>query len=243
MSCFVSGSEAALGDHVHVDHPGWQPEGRPVDRTIIHSLEDSLRRTVTVGLFFALLASPAAGQIAWDSPALISPAVPSGFSLFVTSPAGGDIGALGTYRHAAGPVGLGYRAGIADQSFNDDIAFSGGVDISGFLARGVEGSEVDVIWWAGGGLGIGSETVFTAPLGIILGWTGSGGDVVLSPYGGAHAVLDLSSADGDSVHFDAVVDLGLDIVLSSGWMIRAGGSIGDRETIAIGIKVPGGGGS
>jgi hypothetical protein len=184
-----------------------------------------------------------AGQIAWDSPALISPAVPSGFSLFAMNPAGGDIGALGTFRHAAGPIGLGYRAGIADESGTGDIAVSGGVDVSGFLARGVEGSEVDVIWWAGGGVGIGSETLFTAPLGVIIGWSGSGGEVVLSPYGGAHVVLDLSSADGDSVRFDAVVDLGLDLVLRSGWMIRAGASLGDRESLALGIKVPGGGGS
>jgi len=202
-----------------------------------------LRRTLTVGLFFVLSSAPLAGQIAWESPALISPVVPSGFSLFVVNPAGGGIGALGTFRHAAGPVGLGYRAALADEDGSNDIAFSGGVDISGFLARGVEGSEVDVVWWAGGGVGIGNETLFTAPLGVMLGWTGQGGEVVLSPYGGAHVVLDLSTADGDSVRFDAVVDLGLDLVLRSGWMIRAGASFGDRESLALGIKLPSGGGS
>ncbi len=201
-----------------------------------------MRRTLTVTLSFILLAAPAAGQVAWDSPALISPAVPSGFSLFVTNPAGGEIGALGTFRHGAGPVGLGYRASLADES-GGDIAVSGGVDVSGFLARGVEGSEVDVIWWTGGGVGVGSESLFTVPLGIVLGWTGSGGDVLLSPYGGAHVVLDLSSVDGDSLRFDAVIDLGLDVVLSSGWMIRAGASLGDRESLALGVKLPGGGGS
>lgn len=200
-----------------------------------------MRRTLMVTLFSAALAAPVAGQIAWDSPALISPAVPSGFSLFVSNPAGGDIGALGTFRHGAGPVGLGYRAAIAEESGSGDIAVSGGIDVAGFLARGVEGSEVDVIWWTGGGVGVGSESLFTVPLGVMLGWTGSGGNVVLSPYGGAHVVLDLSSADGDSVRFDAVVDLGLDLVLSSGWMVRAGASFGDRESLALGVKLPSGG--
>jgi hypothetical protein len=83
------------------------------------------------------------------------------------------------------------------------------------------------------------ETVFTAPLGVMLGWTGTGGEVVLSPYGGDHVVVDLSSADGDSVRCDAVVDL----VLRSGWMVPAGASFGDRESLALGVKLPGGGGS
>ena len=202
-----------------------------------------MRRTLMGTLFLAALTTPVAGQIAWDGPALVSPAVPSGFGLFVTNPAGGDIGALGTFRHVAGPVGLGYRAAIAEESGSGDLAVSGGVDVAGFLARGVEGSEVDVIWWTGGGVGFGSETLFTAPLGVMIGWTGSGGEVVLSPYGGAHVVLDLSSGDGDNLRFDAVVDLGLDLVLRSGWMVRFGASLGDRESLALGIKLPGGGGS
>ena len=202
-----------------------------------------MRRTLMATLFLTSLAAPVAGQIAWDSPALISPAVPSGLSIFFMDPPGGDVGGLATYRRAAGPVGLGFRAALAEESGTGDIAVSGGIDVSGFLARGVENSEVDVIWWAGGGVGIGNETVFSLPLGIVLGWTGAGGDVLLSPYGGGHVVLDLSSVDGDSVNFDGVVDLGLDLVLSSGWMIRFGASLGDRESLALGLKLPGGGGS
>jgi hypothetical protein len=204
-----------------------------------------VQRSLIATLFFlvALAAAPASAQVAWDSPALISPAVPGGFSIFFTNPAGGDIGALGTYRHAAGPVGLGFRAGIADESGSDGAAVWGGIDVSGVLARGVENSEVDVIWWGGGGVGIGSETLFTAPLGIIIGWTGSGGSVLFSPYGGAHVVLDLSSVDGQSVRFDGVIDLGVDLVMSSGWMIRFGASLADRESIALGVRLPGGGGS
>jgi len=202
----------------------------------------TLPRALTVASALATLATPVSAQIAWDSPALISPAVPSGFSVFLVNPAGGDLGALGTLRHGAGPVGLGYRAAIADEDGSGDIAISGGVDISGMLARGVEGSEIDVMWWAGGGLSVGNETLVTFPLGVILGWSGEGSDVVFSPYGGAHVVLDFVTGPGDSVRFDGVLDLGIDLILSSGWMLRAGASLGDRESLALGIRLPTGGG-
>jgi len=201
-----------------------------------------LLRTMSVVAATAAFATPVAGQIAWDSPALISPAVPAGFSIFLVNPAGGDLGALGTLRHSAGPIGLGYRAALADESGSGDIAVSGGIDVSGMLARGVEGSEVDVMWWAGGGLSVGTETIVTAPLGVIIGWSGQGSDVVFSPYGGGHVVLDFVSGPGDSVRFEGVIDLGVDLVLRSGWMIRAGASLGDRESLALGIRLPTGGG-
>lgn len=189
----------------------------------------------------AVLTTPASSQILWDSPPLISPAVPGGISLFMLNPAGGDLGGLVTVRHSAGPVGLGYRAAVAQEDTSGDLSYSVGLDVSGYLARAVEGSEIDVIWWGGGGVGVGSETVVTAPLGIILGWSGSGGDVTLSPYVGGHVVFDISTQDAESVGFAGVLDLGLDIVLSSGWMVRAGASLGDREALALGVRIPGGG--
>ena len=62
-------------------------------------------RTLAVATLVAAFAVPASAQTAWDSPPLISHVVPSGVSLFVLSPAGGDFGALVTFRHDAGPVG------------------------------------------------------------------------------------------------------------------------------------------
>lgn len=203
-------------------------------------LRTSLRTSILLAAALAP-ATSAVAQIAWDGPALMSPVVPSGLSIFLVNPAGGDLGALGTFRHSAGPVGLGYRAAIADEDGSDDIAFSAGVDVAGLLARAVEGSEVDVIWWSGAGLGVGDEVLFTFPLGISVGWSGTSGEVVLSPYGGGHVVLDFATGGGDNVHFDGVLDLGLDLVLESGWMVRVGASLGDRESLALGIRIPGGG--
>ena len=54
-------------------------------------------------------------------------------------------------------------------------------------------------------------------------------------------VFDISTLDGESVGFAGVLDLGLDIVLSSDWMVRAGASLGDRESLALGLRIPVGG--
>ncbi len=198
-------------------------------------LRPTLAGPLTVIL--ALGAGPASAQIAWDSPPLISHVAPSGVSLFLVSPEGGDLGGLVTFRHSAGPVGLGYRFALAEESGTGDLAVSGGVDISGFLARAVEGSEVDVLWWSGVGLGVGNETLVSIPLGALVGWSGEGGDAILSPYGGGHVVLDVSSAEGDNVDLAGALDLGLDLSLASGWLVRFGGSVGDREALAIGLRI------
>jgi hypothetical protein len=113
-----------------------------------------------------------------------------------------------------------------------------GIDVAGFLARAVEGSEVDLVWWAGGGMSVGSDWILSAPAGIILGWSGEGDGVVISPYGGAHVVLDITGNEGDALNLDGALDLGLDLVLRSGWMIRAGATLGDREAFAIGFRLP-----
>ena len=198
-----------------------------------------MRRTLAAAVLTAALAAPAAGQTAWDSPALISPVSPAGVSVFLIDAAGGELGGLATFRHDAGPVGFGYRLALVDESGVDNgIAVSGGVDISGFLSRAVEGSEVDVVWWSGGGIGFGEETLVTIPVGLIIGWSGSGGDVILSPYGGGHVSLDISTSDMNSVDLTGVVDLGLDLVLPSGWLVRFGVTVGDRDALALGVKLP-----
>lgn len=176
-------------------------------------------------------------QTAWEAPPLISPAVPSGASLFLVNPHGGDLGGLITYRHAAGPVGMGYRFAMTDQNGGDGLAVSGGIDFSGFLSRAVEGSEVDVMWWSGIGAGFGEETVVSFPLGAIIGWTGRGGDVVLSPYGGGHVTLDVTTIDSDNVTLGGSFDIGADLSLSNGWLVRFGATFGDREALAIGARI------
>ena len=193
---------------------------------------------LAAGLMASVIgATSISAQTAWDAPPLISHVAPAGVSLFLVSPAGGDLGGLVTFRHEAGPVGLGYRLSLTDETASDDLAVAAGVDISGFLARGVEDSPVDVMWWSGAGMGWGENTIVSLPLGALVGWSGQGGDVILSPYGGGHLVMDVSDIEGDNVSLRGAFDFGLDVVLSSGWLVRFGGSVGDRDALAIGVKI------
>ena len=54
---------------------------------------------------------------------------------------------------------------------------------------------------------------------------------------GGHITLDLSDVTDDNVGLEGSFDFGLDVVLSSGWLVRFGGSIGDRDALAIGVKI------
>ncbi len=96
------------------------------------------------------------------------------------------------------------------------------------------------MWWSGGGVGIGDETLVTIPLGLMIGWTGSGGEVSFSPYAGGHLNLDIATGPGDDVDLSAVVDLGIDLQFDSGWLIRFGAAVaeGARDALAIGVRLP-----
>ena len=198
-----------------------------------------MKRSVLALIAVLVSATPASAQIAWDSPPFISPVAPAGVSLFFLNGTGDRLGALATLRHEAGPVGLGYRLAVTEEYEPGDVVIAGGVDVSGFLARGVENADIDVAWWSGLGAGVGNETVVSVPLGIVVGWSGSSDSgVIFSPYGGGHVALDFASGDGDSVNFSGAFDVGGDIVLTSGWMIRFGATFGDREALAVGFKLP-----
>lgn len=49
--------------------------------------------------------------------------------------------------------------------------------------------------------------------------------------------MDISDIEGDNVSLGGAFDFGLDVVLSSGWLVRFGGSVGDRDALAIGVKI------
>jgi len=196
-------------------------------------------RSLFTVLLALALATPASAQIAWDSPPFITPVSPAGISLFFLSAGGDRLGALATIRHEAGPVGLGYRFAVTEEREPGDVVLAGGVDVSGFLARGIENADIDVVWWSGLGVGVGNETLVSVPLGLIVGWSGAADNgVIFSPYAGGHVALDVISGEGDNMNFNGAIDLGADIVLNSGWMIRFGATFGDRQAIALGFKIP-----
>ena len=195
----------------------------------------SLPAVVTV---LVLAAAPAWAQTAWDGPSLLAPHTPQGLSVLLAANGPGDaLGVLGQWRQDRAALALGYRVGLM-QSDADGVSVFGGVDVSGVLAGSIEDADIQVLWWSGVGAGVGDELAVTVPLGLVAGWRGVGDGNVFAPYAGAHAALGVASGEGDSLSLDASLDLGLDLTLVSGWVVRFGASLFGRDALAVGIRIP-----
>lgn len=150
---------------------------------------------------------------------------------------GNTLGVMGHWRQDRASLGLAYRGGIV-QGDGDDVSVFAGVDISGILATSVEDADIQVAWWSGLGGGIGENVAVTIPVGLVAAWRGLGDGNVFAPYAGAHVALDLVSGPGDAVSLDASLDLGLDLTLVSGWVVRFGASLFGRDSVALGVRIP-----
>lgn len=178
-------------------------------------------------------------QIVWDTPSMMRPGAPSGLSILLLDAHPSDeLGGMVGWRRAPAPVGLGLRAGLADEA-DGDLAAMFGLDVSGGLGSlDPDIGRPEVLWWSGIGMGIGDEVVASLPLGIVLGWRGSDEGVTFMPSLGAHLALDIMSGPGDDLDLDGTVDLGLDVGFQSGLMFRLGAGIGGRDALAVGLRLP-----
>jgi hypothetical protein len=177
-------------------------------------------------------------QVAWEAPMLASPRAPAGFGLYLADVAGGELGLIGTYRGATAPSGLEFRFGIAEDGFgDDDISALLGLSISGLVARESGDMPFDISWVAGAGVGFGDWALITIPLGLSLGHTFTGDGINITPYVTPRLHLDIAAGDdvGDATDLGLSVDLGFDLAIRRGWMLRFGASLGDHEAFAIGI--------
>lgn len=180
-------------------------------------------------------AGTAAAQVAWDSPMLSAPDGDAGFGVFIIEPAGGDLGAMVTWRGA--PAGFGLRGGLAEDA-GDDIALFGGVDFIGNLFRHSADFPLDVSWVLGAGGSVGNNALISIPGGLTLGRSFSGDGITFTPYVTPRLVLDVLLADEveDDTELEFVADLGLDLQFQPNWAVRFGVTLGDRdEALAIGV--------
>ena len=200
-----------------------------------------LTLSITLGVLPASVL-PAAAQVAWDGPSLMAPGAPSGwgFHLLDAHP-GGGLGVLFTWRESPAPVGIGFRFGLAEGG-HDDLSLFGGLDVSGEVYSSTE-EPVDVIWYTGGGVGVDRDVRLSVPAGMSVGWLLLLDDLALRPYAGLKVTLDAFLGDkierGDDLHLGLSLELGADLAFITNWIIRVAVSIGDRDTLSIGVHLPG----
>ena len=192
-------------------------------------------------------AGNAHAQVAWESPLFASPRPVHGFGIYLADMAGGDIGIMGTWQAARAPSRLEFRFGVADNGgprLPDDSEMSGfgGVNISGLLASESADMPFDVSWVAGAGIGIGSWSIITIPVGLSAGHTFAADGFDITPYVTPRLVFDATMGledpfgnDMDDTDLGFAVDLGFDVALQRGWLLRFGASLGDHEALAFGI--------
>jgi len=180
----------------------------------------------------------AAAQVGWDSPLLLPPQPPRGLGIFLTEPAGGDLGVMLTWRGR--PSGLGWRIGVAEQPRfrDDDLAVFGGVDFARLLARASADFPLDAALVLGLGGSVGDDFLLSVPAGVTLGRTFTEEGVRFTPYVTPRIVLDAFFGDAaDDLDLNLAIDLGLDLWLQPKWAVRFGVTAANdgREAIAIGI--------
>ena len=189
-------------------------------------------------LLLALLPPAVSAQV-WDAPSFMRPGAPSGLTLALTDADPGDgLGVVALWRKDTAPTGVGFRAGLAEGR-GDDLVGLLGIDVSGSLSGTMGPGAPEAIWWAGAGVGLGEVLSASFPLGIVFGWTARDGEVSFMPYAGGHMVLDIVSDGPDEIDLDAVLDLGLDVGLSGGWIFRVGAALGGHESLGVGVRIPG----
>ncbi|MDP2957200.1 MAG: hypothetical protein Q8N53_12325 [Longimicrobiales bacterium] len=191
---------------------------------------------LALGLLFPV---PTVAQTVWDAPSFVRPGAPPGLTLALTDSEPGDgLGVLALWRAAPVPTGLGFRAGIAEAP-GDEVVAVLGVDVSGSLTRVVGIRGPAAIWWSGAGVGLGDDLSAAFPLGAAFSWAWGADGASFMPSVGGHVVLDVLMGEQDDLDLEGVLDLGLDVALSRGWVIRLGAAVGGRDALAIGVRIPG----
>jgi len=183
-------------------------------------------------------------QLAWESPQMLGPRAPAGFSLAVVDygldPNPG-LGAMLIWRTAQGHARTGLHASIA-QGIGDRINVALGVNRAWPLVRATREFPFDLVWTAGAGASMGEYFEAAVPVGVAFGTSTASSKLRLEPYTAARAVVEARAGDsvvGDAVSLAFAVDVGADLFIgrSQSFALRAAASLGDRHAAAIGLHV------
>jgi hypothetical protein len=207
------------------------------------------RTTALAGLGLAMvLASPAAAQIAWDTPRLVGPESPSGIGVYwmraETLP--GDRNAVfGSWSLPGTRGAISVRAGIGTGVAEENAAF-GGVDLRAPIARHSATQPLDLEWSGGAGVGVGEYLLASVPVAVSAGRSWASGSVWFAPYVSVGATFDYRYGDSDFVpdeefEIQATAGVGVDVAFDAArrLVFRAATALGERQAIAVGVVIGG----
>jgi len=206
---------------------------------------DAAARTLAcVATLLTVCAVDATAQLPWESPQLLGPRAPAGFSFIAIdygldpSP---DLGGSIIYRTANAGAGFGIRGSVAP-GFGDRVNVAAGLDLARPLVTASPEFPFDLMWTAGAGGSWGEFLEFALPLGVTLGTSVGTSSVRADPYMSARGAVEGrlgESAFGDRVSLALAVDVGVDVFIgrSRTFALRTAASLGDRHAAAIGLHV------
>lgn len=178
-----------------------------------------MKRTVLGVLALALAvayAAPASGQV--FTPTYQAPRSSSDLGIYL-SDGPGSLAVEGVLRRGFGAYDLGFRAGIAD---TQDVALLLGADLRNPLA--LQTAPLDLAFTAGIQALLGDGTALGLQAGLSVGHTflPSGGGLTVTPYIHPRAALINGTGPDDAFDLDLLADVGFDIGMASGLMLRVG---------------------
>ncbi len=202
-----------------------------------------MKKLLLGGALAIALLAPAAvrAQMAWDTPMLMPPRPADDFGIYLMDVHQGGVGVMGTWRSSSYNFGL--RAGIAEAD-SGGVGIFGGIDYNGTVNRSTDEFPLDIDWVLGAGLGISDGVRISAPLGLTAGHSFAASSATFTPYVTPRVVLDafIDSERENNLALNFAIDLGLDLKIGNGnagplagSTIRFGGTIGDRNGVALGI--------
>lgn len=196
-----------------------------------------------------LLPRASRAQVVWDGPMMMSPGTPAGWGIHLVEAHPGDaVGGLFTWRSNPAPVGMGFRLGLTEGTFNGAAVF-GGIDVAGSVySTEQDDFDLGVLWFAGAGLAVDDWTTLSIPVGMSVGWSFQEDNLAFRPYVAPRMVIDarfggveaLGGGDPeDDFDLGFALEVGVDFAFNPDFGIRAAGSFVDREALSLGFTFPG----
>jgi hypothetical protein len=183
--------------------------------------------------------APAAAQ-QWDEPSFASPLPADDIGIYAFRPDRGDWGFAGIWRQS-GNVNLGVRAGMGGREGARLVLV--GAELNAPLRVLGPASPIALSWTAGIGATLNGTTSLRVPVGLSAGLLLPLGDLTLVPYVHPRLAFDLSTfkvggVEQTDTEFNVPVDVGADLVIGDGLVVRVGYSVGPyRNSVGAGVAL------